>query len=142
MKSALEHGNKEIENNPNIYNGHFITGEIYRQTAITQNSKEFFPKSIKLLEKAISIEGNSIEALVALGWIKRKQGYYEAAREFYLRARKLDESNPYIRKELGHIYRNIGQSKLAVEEFQTYLQLDPGASDRTQIEAFVRQLSR
>jgi len=134
-KKALEAAEKEVENNKDIYNGHYILGETYRLLGK-------YNKSIKSLERAISIDPRNVESLMALGWIKLNQRYYDIARELYLRAKKQQSSNPEIRKQLGFIYQGIGQSGLAIEEFGTYLKLYPNAPDRAQVEGQIRALSR
>jgi tetratricopeptide (TPR) repeat protein len=77
---------------------------------------------------------------MAMGWIKLAQRYYEQARDLYMRAKAREQDNPQIRRALGIIYQKIGQSKLALEEFEIYLKLDPGAKDRKAIEANIRAL--
>lgn len=128
---AIEYAQKEIEGNPEIYHGYYVMGEALRQ-------KEEFQESLKFLEKAVSINGRSVETLIALGWIYYRQNFLEKARELYLRAQREDPSVPEVHKQLGYIYRSSGQGRLAAESFNTYLQLVPNASDRNQIEAMIR----
>lgn len=132
-KKAMEHAEKEIKGNPSLESGYYIKGEILR---LEGNYQE----SAKLLEKAISIEGKSVEALLALGWIKMRQNYLDTARELYLRAMKEDRSVPDIHLQLGHIYRSSGQSQLAVESYETYLKLYPDAPNKQEIQNRIRQL--
>lgn len=132
---ALEAGKKERENNPLIYNGHYILGETYRLMGKVQ-------EAVDNLEQAISISPRNVESLISLGLIKIAQRNYEVARELFLRAKKQEPSNPKIRKQLGFIYQGVGQSGLAIEEFQTYLKLYPNAPDRSQVEGRIQVLSR
>jgi tetratricopeptide (TPR) repeat protein len=135
LARALEYGKTEIERNPTLFNGYYLAGEGHRL-------KGEYPEAVKMLEKAISLEGKSVDALMALGWIRARQNYYESARELYLRAVRTAPNNPEIRKALGQIYEGIGQGALAIEEYGTYLKLNPGASDRAQIEQRINLLSR
>lgn len=130
---ALEHADKEIEGNPTLDTGYYIKGEVQR---LQGNYQE----SVKMLEKAISINGQSVEALLALGWIKMRQNYLDTARELYLRALKRDPSIPDIHLQLGHIYRSSGQGKLAIDSYETYLKLYPNAPDKRKIQNLMRQL--
>ncbi len=132
---ALEAGKKERENNPSIYNGYYILGETYRLMGKVQ-------EAVDNLEQAISISPRNVESLISLGLIKIAQRNYEIARELFLRAKKQEPSNPKIRKQLGFIYQGVGQSGLAIEEFQTYLKLYPNAPDRSQVEGRIQVLSR
>ncbi|EQC47948.1 tetratricopeptide repeat protein [Bacteriovorax sp. BSW11_IV] len=132
-KEAEEFAKKEIELNPTLEYGYYILGEAYR---LMQDYKE----ARKYFEKAIAVNGKYVDALMGLGWIKMSQRYYEEARELYSRALKQDESNPSIHRQLGFIYRAVGQSKLAIESYETYLNLKPNASDRKEIEILMQQL--
>ncbi len=131
LDKALEFAEIEIKKNPKIPEGYFITGEVLAK-------KEQWPQAIKNLEKAVTIDFSYVEALLSLGQLKRRQNSYEQARELLLRALKQEPNNPIIHRELGHVYRAVGQGVLAVESFNTYLTLMPSASDRSEIESLIR----
>ena len=135
FEDALSLAEKEIKGNPELYYGHYIKGEVYRRMGK-------WPLAINNLEKAISIDTNAVETLIALGWISLRQNFVEKARELYLRAKNKDENNPEVRKQLGLIYQTIGQDALAVDELKIYLQLKPDAPDRRDVEFLIRRLSR
>ena len=135
FKSALSLADKEIKGNPDLYYGYYIKGEIYRRMGK-------WKLSIRNLEKAISIDANAVETLIALGWINLRQNFVEKARELYLRAKERDKNNPEVRKQLGLIYQSIGQNVLAIDELKVYLQLKPDAFDKRDIEFLIRRLSR
>lgn len=132
-KRALEFAKMEVELNPTLEFGHYIVGEVNRLMNNIQEAESS-------LEKAISINGQYVEALMSLGWIKRGQSLFEPARELYLRALKAELNNAEIHKELCFIYKEIGQSGLAIESCQTYLKLLPGAPDTAQIESFIQRM--
>lgn len=132
-KKALEFAKKEVELNPALEFGHYIVGEVKRLSGDIAGAETS-------LEKAISINGRYVEALMSLGWIKRNQRLYEPARELYLRALKVELDNPEIHKELCLIYKDIGQNGLAIESCQTYLKLLPGAPDIRQIETLIQRM--
>jgi tetratricopeptide (TPR) repeat protein len=129
---AIEYAQREIDGNPEIDSGYYVMGEALRL-------KQEFQEALRHLERAISINGRSVEALIALGWIYYRQNFLDKARELYLRAQREDPSVAEIHRQLGYIYRSSGQGRLAAESFRTYLQLVPNASDRQQIEALIRQ---
>ena len=133
IDDSLKYAEKEIKHNPTLEFGYYMRAECYKA------SKEF-QKAINNYEKAISINGKYVEALMGLGWIKHRQNYYEEARELYLRAKKSDESNPEVYKRLGYVYKTTGNSGLAMESFQTYLDLYPAAPDRIKIEQEIKAL--
>ncbi|MBT3236794.1 MAG: hypothetical protein HN353_12635 [Bdellovibrionales bacterium] len=132
-KLALTHGQLEIKNHPTKEYGHYIAGEIYR---LTQDYLKAVPK----LEKALSLNGKFKRALLSLAWVKFRQNYLETSRELYLRALKQDPSDGNIHKQLGNIYRLIGQGGLALESYNTYLQLVPNAVDKRKIQQLIKHL--
>lgn len=130
--NAVKYAQKEIDNNPEIEGGYYVMGEALRL-------RQDFQEALKFLEQAVSINGNSVEALISLGWIYFRQNFLEKARELYLRAQREDPSVAEIHKQLGFIYRESGQGRLAAESFSTYLKLSPNAADRNEIETIIRR---
>jgi tetratricopeptide (TPR) repeat protein len=130
---ALALSEEEVRLNKTLEFGYFIRAESYK-------ALKKFQEAINDYEKSISINGKYVEALMGLAWIKHRQNFYEEARELYLRARKHDESNPEIYKRLGYVYKSTGNSGLAMESFQTYLDIFPAAPDRTRIEQEIKAL--
>lgn len=133
VAKAKEMALKELELNPGLDTAYFIVGEVAR---IEKNYSEAVIK----YEKAISLNPKSVEALMAMGWIRLAQNYANEAIELYNQALKEDRSNPEIHKQMAFAYKAVGQRALAKEKFDDYLKLSPGASDREQIEAQIRNL--
>ena len=48
---------------------------------------------------------------------------------------KSDE--PVIHRKIGDVYRLLGQGVLAVESYKLYLEMNPEASDKSNIEAYI-----
>ena len=132
-KNAYKFAKDEIAFNPSNEHGYFILGETYKM-------EQKWAEALNSLEKALSLNGNSIETLYSLAWIKHRQNYPNIARDFYTKILKLDPSNVETNKQLGLVYKDLGQGTLAIEYLKTYLDLNPGAEDRIQIEAQIRQL--
>ena len=133
FNKALEYAEIEVKLNPTLEFGYFVRGEA------NKGLKKWLD-STKNYEKAISINGKYVEALLGLAYIKFKQNFFDEARELLLRAKKREEGNPEIHKQLGYVYQSSGQSGLAVESLETYLQIYPNAPDRGQVEALVKEL--
>lgn len=133
MVKAKEMALKELELNPSLDSAHFIVGEVAR---IEKDYRE----AILKYEKAISLNPKSVDALMAMAWIRLAQNYANESIELYNRAMKEDRTNPEIYKQMGLAYRAAGQRALAKEKFEEYLKLSPGAIDREQIEAQIRNL--
>lgn len=132
-EKAMQFAEREIQNNPGLEHGHFIKGRIFERQG------DFLDATISY-EQAISINHNYVAALMGLAGIKHRQSYFAEARQLYERARRQEQNNPRIYRQLGFVYRASGNSALAVESFETYLRLDPGASDRDQINSIIQQL--
>lgn len=133
MKKAKEMALKELELNPALDSAHYIAGEVARV-------EKDYREAILKYEKAISLNPKSVDALMAMGWIKLAQNYANEALELYGRALREDKSNPEIYKQLGLAYKAAGQRALAKEKFEDYLKLNPVAPDRDQIELQIRNL--
>ncbi|PIK14369.1 tetratricopeptide repeat protein [Halobacteriovorax sp. JY17] len=133
IKKAKEMADKEVANNPTLEFGYFILGEVFRIQKKYREAELNFKKSI-------SRNGRYVEALMGMGWIKWKQGYLDRAREYYLKALKENQNNGEIHRALGYIYKEIGQSTLAIDSFRVYLDLTPAAKDRAQIQNLMKSL--
>lgn len=133
LKKAKEMALKELELNPSLDTAYFIVGEVARM-------EKDYREAIVKYEKAISINPKSVDALMAMGWIRLAQNYANESIELYSRALREDKTNADIHKQLGLAYRSAGQRALAKEKFEDYLKLNPAAPDREQIEAQIRSL--
>ena len=133
LEQAFNYAQDEQKANPKSEYPYIALGSIYMK-----QSK--FPQAIKEFETALSLNPQSIDALMWLGEIKLGQNDYNMAREYYQRILRYDKSKAVAHRQLGHIYRLIGQGKLALEAYQVYLDLMPNASDRREIEAKMKSL--
>lgn len=133
IKQALEAAQKEVKLNSSLEFGYYALGEVYRAQKNFKDAELNFKRSI-------SKNGRYVEALMSMGWIKWKQGYLDKAREYYLKALKDNQNNGEIHRSLGFIYKDIGQSSLAIESFRVYLDLTPSAKDRAQIQSLMKRL--
>ena len=124
---------KELDLNPNLDVAYFIVGEVAR---IEQDYREATLK----YEKAISLNPKSVDALMALAWIRLAQNYASEAVEIYARALREERNNPEIHKQMGLAYKAMGQRALAKEKFEDYLKLNPTAPDKGQIDIQIKNL--
>lgn len=133
LKKAKEMAETELKQNPTLDSAQFIVGEVHRV------SKEY-REAVTYFEKAISLNPKSMEALMSLGWIRLNQNLGSEALDLYMRAQKLEPNNAEIYRQLGYVYKALGQRSMAKEKFEDYFKLNPGAIDRAQIEAIIKQL--
>ncbi len=133
IKKAKEMAKNELELNPMLDSAYFIMGEVDKE-------EKNYREAILKYEKAISLNSKSVEALMALAWIRLSQNYSSEAIELYSRALSEDKNNPEIYKQLGNAYKAAGQRALAKEKFEEYLKLNPVAPDKESIEFMIRNL--
>lgn len=130
---AKEFGEVEKNLNPNKSNGDAVLGLIYK-------IKEEYPKAIKHYETAISLNSKDAEALLDLGWIRAKQLEFSRAKDLVTTAQNVEPDNPRVYKELGYIYKGLGQSALAIQYFETYLKMNALGNDKGIIESEINKL--
>jgi len=129
-KAAAE---DEIKFNPSNDVGYIVFAKVFM-------AEKNYVEATKLTEKALRINSKNVEGLLLLGRIKLLQNYNEQAKDMFEKAQKIESNNPDIHRELGNVYRAIGQSTLAIESFKVYLELRPEAPDRAQIEQIIQML--
>ena len=44
---------------------------------------------------------------------------------------------PILHRQIGDVYRRLGQGSLAVESYKLYLEMAPEAADKAQIESYI-----
>ncbi|MFZ8999842.1 MAG: tetratricopeptide repeat protein [Bacteriovoracaceae bacterium] len=123
----------EIKANPESSTGYFVLGLVYQ-------TKKEYTNAARNYEVAISKDGKDVEALEALAKMKRGQNFLAESRELFLRAIKQEPSRASLHREIGYVYKGIGQSELAIESFETYLKLSPLAQDQSTIKSYIKQL--
>lgn len=132
-QEAIDQAQKEIDANPESSAGYVAQGLGYIKL-------ERYPEAIGNLKKAIARDGKDIEALMLLADVRYQQDLFDESRELYLRVKKYDPNNDILYRQLGHIYRKIGQPGLAIESYRVYLDQNPAARDRSQIESIIQVL--
>ena len=78
--------------------------------------------------------------LAALADMKFRQGHLEPARELLIRAIKEDVNDPMLHYQLGKVYKAIGQTSLAIEEFQVYLKLSPEGKHKSEVDQLIQSM--
>lgn len=133
VKSAKDMAAIELKMNPTMDSSYYIMGEAFR---LNREYRE----AVANFEKAISINSKSVDAMMALGWIKLNQNLSAEALDLFERALKFEPGNPDIHKQMGFAYKALGQRSLAKEKFEDYLKLNPAAGDKPQIDQIIRTL--
>ena len=144
LDKAMELATIEIKKNPRSPFGLLIQGKILLRLAMGkddgQEMEKIIRKSVKSYEKALVLDSNNIESLIDLAKIRKIQNRFDQARELLLRAERLEANRPDIHRELGYVYKGIGQGSLAIKSFERYITLAPGADDSTKIKNIMQLL--
>jgi tetratricopeptide (TPR) repeat protein len=105
-------------------------GEIFVKKGDLVQAENHFKKAQRLNPK-------SYEALIGLADISTRRNNFDLALDLYKKAMKQRGEEPVIHRKIGDVYRLLGQGSLAIESYKMYLEMDPEASDKAQIEKYI-----
>lgn len=88
-------------------------------------------------KKAQRVNPKSYDALVGLADISTRRNNFDLALDLYKKASKQRADEPTLHRKIGDVYRVLGQGSLAIESYKLYLEMDPEASDKAQIEKYI-----
>jgi Flp pilus assembly protein TadD len=94
----------------------------------------------RLLRRALELRGGRHGILNHLGEIHMQTGNYALAREMFAQAALKAPKQPVYRWNLALAHERVGACAAAKQEWLAYLQLDPQAEDRAQVEAHLREV--
>jgi tetratricopeptide (TPR) repeat protein len=114
---ALFHLNEILKKDPNDTGAHYWLG-------FTYYLKADYPAAIKEFEKAKSIAGNSVEALLLLGTLYEQSGNYSMAAANYRETLKLVPQRAAIWYSLASALSVMGKTDEAISALQRTLELD------------------
>jgi tetratricopeptide (TPR) repeat protein len=84
-----------------------------------------YEAALKSFAAALTLKPNDTDALVAQGYVARRQGHYDAAIATLKQAFGLDSRNSLLASEIGITYMTAGRYPDAERWFQRALALDP-----------------
>lgn len=128
---AMEEIKKDIKEN-----GEYDLGLVFMAEIHTE--KEEYLEAENLYKRAQKLNPRSYEALVGLADLSTKRNNFDLALDLYKRAMKQKTDEPIIHKKVGDVYRLLGQGTLAIESYKLYLDMEPEARDKPQIEAYIK----
>ncbi len=97
-------------------------------------------KALPLLEQAISIKADGVEALVLLANIHLDRGHASKASDYAHRAATADPTNPDAQLVQGAADQQLGHNGEARAAYQKYLQLAPHGKYASDIRAVLKEL--
>lgn len=104
--------------------------EIFAKKGDLVQAENFF-------KKAQRVNPRSYEALVGLADISTRRNNFDLALDLYKKASKQRADEPTLHRKIGDVYRLLGQGSLAIEAYKLYLEMDPEAADKAQIEKYI-----
>ncbi len=93
-----------------------------------------YKQSIKQYKDAIKLNPDSPEAHLKLGMVYQEMGNPRNAVKYLKRAVDFDFNDPVPHLNLGYAFKALRKRSDAVREFETYLELNPTAIDRQDVE--------
>jgi tetratricopeptide (TPR) repeat protein len=111
--------------------------DVYNMMGMIQHSEGRFTAAIEHFKRALTINPRYTESLLNLAVLYNDLGQYEDAKRLYGQMKKRPRTpqqdiEPVLRGKLsnlhsniGDIYRSVGAQKLAIEEYEKALRLNP-----------------
>lgn len=129
-KAAVDELFSEIQNNPGAVSARVALGRILVESG---NAKDALPP----LQKAMEIDPNHSQARFWAAITNHRLKNYQGAIALFRSAAGLDSGNPLIYKRMGECYREMGDMDSARAAFRKYLDMEPDAQDRSEIEKYL-----
>ncbi len=100
-----------------------------------------FREAIAAYEKALELRPEDANVRVDMGTCYRNAGESERAAEEYRKALSFDPSNLQAHRNLGVVLAyDLGRTKEAIAELETYLRLSPDAPDAQKVRQAIKEL--
>lgn len=90
-----------------------------------------------LYKRSQKLNPKNYESLMGLADISTKRNNFDLALDLYKKAMTLKGDEGVIHRKIGDVYRLLGQGALAVESYKLYLDMNPEAADKNQIQSYI-----
>jgi tetratricopeptide (TPR) repeat protein len=135
LSGDLEKAMKEVDSDIADNGETDITMVLKAQILVIKNE---LVEAENLFKRAQKINPRSYDALVGLADISTKRNSFDLSLDLYKRALRERADEPTLHKKIGDVYRLLGQGALAIEAYKMYLEMNPEAQDKNQIEAYIK----
>lgn len=133
MDKATELALAERNQNPSVVDGALLLGDIYKK------KKEIF-KAREYYLIATQIDPKNVEGILGLAYIAFHSNQYDLAIDQYEKAISLDETKAETYKLLGDVYKKLGQSQPAVNNYKQFLELSPNSRYKESIMGYINKM--
>lgn len=99
--------------------------------------KEEYVEAENLFKRAQKLNPRSYDAIVGLADLSTKRNNDDLALDLYKRAMKLKQDEADVHRKIGDVYRKLGQGSLAIESYKMYLEMEPEAPEKANLEAYI-----
>ena len=134
-EEALNEAKEERKGNPNLAESYLLAAEAYVEMKQYSLCAEEYQRAIKLRPQGASI-------YVKVARCYRLAGNTDVAMSMLNHAATQESGNAEIYKEQGQIYEMKGDLQRAIESYNQYFVLDPGAPDKDLILNRIQALQR
>lgn len=131
VDGALAEVQEDLKSNGETDISLTFMGELYAHKGDLTQAENYY----KMAQK---INPRSFNALVGLAELSTKRNNFDLALDLYKKAMRQKGDEPTLHKKIGDVYRLLGQGTLAIESYKLYLEMNPEAPDRKQIEAYIK----
>lgn len=128
---AQKEAENDIKDNGESDTTLVLLGEIYVQKGDLITAENTYKKAQK-------INPRSYDALMGLAELSTMRNNYDLALDLYKKAMNLKSDEAIVHKKIGDVYRLLGQGTLAIESYRMYLEMNPDASDKAQIDSYIQ----
>jgi tetratricopeptide (TPR) repeat protein len=128
-QKSVEEYNTELANNPYSTSAMIALGKQYLEMG-------GYNEALGQFNKAMQVDPRSAEAKQQSCWANYLLKNYTGAVALCRAAIAVDPGNPLIYKRLGLAYWAISDKPNAAQAFQKYLEMEPDAPDRAEIERY------
>ena len=131
LDGAMAEVQKDIKENGENDTSLVLLAQVYAE-------KDQLIEAENTYKRAQKLNPRSYEALVGLADLSTKRNNFDLALDLYKRAIKQRTDEAIIHKKIGDVYRLLGQGTLAIESYKMYLDMNPEAPDKPQIESYIK----
>lgn len=133
IEKASELAQKEIKGNPGSVDGYILLGEILKK-------KEKYNEAEAQYKNAQKINPKNVDVLVGMAYINFMKSQYDIALDLFKKAKRYEPGRAETHKLLGDVYRKLGQSALAIESYEMFLELSPNSRYKQNLQNYINMM--